>query len=369
MSPRASTTTTSRRRRSGCRPSDRPPRYDGRLRGDASPGRRCDPRLDVPDARGLRRCGRGARGLTRPAAPGTDAPATLRSALGGVRAFILDADGVLDPGRRADPGAFDAVRRLVELGYPVPRRHELLVGPPEPLAGRFGKATGLTVAGEFITGASAAAAIHGDASPRRAAVRPGGPGRAARVGRPGGPLADEADARRRDRRSGRHRRRAATTCPTATSTSPFAQIRGGAEFVAMHRNPWWMTPSGVTLDAGAWVAGLEYALGRRAMVCGKPSPVVFRQAVAELRACRGRSGRSDSPARREVAMVGDDPEADVAGVAAGRAARVPRPDRQGRCGGEPSRRTAPRSAQLARRTRPPSPPSLAEARRRARLSR
>src|SRR5438034_8539075 len=63
----------------------------------------------------------------------------------------------------------------------------------------------------------------------------------------------------------------------------YRQLRAGAEFVAMHRNPWWVTPKGYTLDAGALVAGLEFALGRRAVICGKPSPVVFRQAVGELR--------------------------------------------------------------------------------------
>jgi len=57
----------------------------------------------------------------------------------------------------------------------------------------------------------------------------------------------------------------------------YRQLRGGAEFVAMHRNPWWVTPKGFTLDAGALVAGLEFALGRRAVICGKPSPVVFRR--------------------------------------------------------------------------------------------
>jgi ribonucleotide monophosphatase NagD (HAD superfamily) len=79
----------------------------------------------------------------------------------------------------------------------------------------------------------------------------------------------------------------------------------------MHRNPWWMTPKGVTLDAGAVVAGLEFALGRKARICGKPSPMVFRQALRDLRAEATRSGgprlRAD-----DVVMVGDDPRADIA---------------------------------------------------------
>jgi HAD superfamily hydrolase (TIGR01450 family) len=95
----------------------------------------------------------------------------------------------------------------------------------------------------------------------------------------------------------------------------FRQLRGGAEFIAMHRNPWWVTPKGFTLDAGAYVAGLEFALGRRAVICGKPSPVVFRQAVSELRAeLASRHAGSGGPRLRtaDVAMVGDDPRADFA---------------------------------------------------------
>ena len=85
----------------------------------------------------------------------------------------------------------------------------------------------------------------------------------------------------------------------------FRLIRGGAEFLAMHRNPWWLTDKGETLDAGAFVAGLEFSTGRPARVLGKPSPEVFRQAVAGLRADLGerlpavqlRDGRR-RPARR-----------------------------------------------------------------------
>ena len=87
----------------------------------------------------------------------------------------------------------------------------------------------------------------------------------------------------------------------------FRAVRRGAELVAMHRNPWWQTRRGETLDSGALVAGLEHATGRRAVLCGKPSPVVFRQAVRSL--------ADDLGLRRlpagSVAMVGDDLVADV----------------------------------------------------------
>jgi ribonucleotide monophosphatase NagD (HAD superfamily) len=87
----------------------------------------------------------------------------------------------------------------------------------------------------------------------------------------------------------------------------FRLIRGGADLLAMHRNPWWLTPKGETLDAGAMVVGLEFATGRRARILGKPSPLVFRQAAAGLAHDLG--GRVP---RRDLAMVGDDPVADVA---------------------------------------------------------
>ena len=87
----------------------------------------------------------------------------------------------------------------------------------------------------------------------------------------------------------------------------FRLVRDGAELLAMHRNPWWLTPKGPTLDAGGFVVGLEFATGRRARVLGKPSPVVFRQAVAGLAADLG-----ERLPRSAFAMVGDDLRADVA---------------------------------------------------------
>ena len=56
----------------------------------------------------------------------------------------------------------------------------------------------------------------------------------------------------------------------------------------MHRNPWWLTPDGPTLDSGAYVAGLEFAAETRATVIGKPSSTFFSMAVADLR----RDGRA-----------------------------------------------------------------------------
>ena len=89
----------------------------------------------------------------------------------------------------------------------------------------------------------------------------------------------------------------------------FRQLRGGAEFVAMHRNPWWLTPEGSRSTPAPFVAGLEFATGAARRILGKPSPVVFRQ--ARRRACAAELGERPA-AVATFAMVGDDSGADVA---------------------------------------------------------
>ncbi len=83
----------------------------------------------------------------------------------------------------------------------------------------------------------------------------------------------------------------------------FAEIQGGADFYCLHRNRWWQTTRGPLLDAGAFVAGLEYATGVEATVLGKPSSDYFTAALDALRA---------EPSL--TWMVGDDIEADIGGA-------------------------------------------------------
>ena len=85
----------------------------------------------------------------------------------------------------------------------------------------------------------------------------------------------------------------------------FAEIQAGAELYCLHKNPWWQTARGPMLDAGAFVAGLEYATGVDATVIGKPSAACFAAALAAL------------DAEPELTwMVTDDLEQDVRGSAA-----------------------------------------------------
>jgi HAD superfamily hydrolase (TIGR01458 family) len=85
----------------------------------------------------------------------------------------------------------------------------------------------------------------------------------------------------------------------------FAAVRDGARLVCLHKNRWWQTSRGPLLDAGAFVAGLEYAAQSRAEIVGKPTAAYFESALAELEAPAG-----------DAIMVGDDVEADIGGAKA-----------------------------------------------------
>ena len=83
----------------------------------------------------------------------------------------------------------------------------------------------------------------------------------------------------------------------------FAALREGARLVCLHKNRWWQTADGPRLDAGAFVAGLEYTAQLEAEIVGKPTAAYFEAALAEL---------DSNPS--EAIMVGDDVEADIGGA-------------------------------------------------------
>jgi HAD superfamily hydrolase (TIGR01458 family) len=85
----------------------------------------------------------------------------------------------------------------------------------------------------------------------------------------------------------------------------FRLLMDGAELLALQKNRFWRREDGLALDAGPFVAALEYASGTKATVVGKPERDFFRLALEDL-----------GLHPHEVAMVGDDAEADVAGAQA-----------------------------------------------------
>ncbi len=83
----------------------------------------------------------------------------------------------------------------------------------------------------------------------------------------------------------------------------FHELEAGAALYCLHKNKWWQTSDGARLDAGAFVAGLEYAADTEATVLGKPSSAYFAAALEALDA---------EP--RLAWMVGDDVEDDTVGA-------------------------------------------------------
>ena len=80
-------------------------------------------------------------------------------------------------------------------------------------------------------------------------------------------------------------------------------IMNGADLVAMHKNRYWMPDEGMALDLGAFVAALEYASNKSAVVVGKPDANLFKLAV-----------RSWNVSKNSIYVVGDDLEGDVRGA-------------------------------------------------------
>jgi HAD superfamily hydrolase (TIGR01458 family) len=83
----------------------------------------------------------------------------------------------------------------------------------------------------------------------------------------------------------------------------FRKLVEGAELIALQKNRYWETSGKLTMDAGPFIAALEYASGKEARIMGKPSAEFFSRAVEDL-----------GLKPEEVAMAGDDVEVDVGGA-------------------------------------------------------
>lgn len=89
----------------------------------------------------------------------------------------------------------------------------------------------------------------------------------------------------------------------------FKLVMGGSELIALQKNRFFRGSNGLQIDAGAFVAALEYASGKQARVIGKPSRQFFNLAVHDMRVETGERWLS-----AQFAMVGDDIESDIKGA-------------------------------------------------------
>ncbi len=210
------------------------------------------------------------------------------------RAVLLDIAGVLHDGERAYPGAVEAVARLRAAGVPLRfvtntsrRTRTATVQHLQGLGFEVATAEVFTapLAGRAYLearGLRPLLIIHPALAPDFAGLATEPPNAVF--------LAD----------AGEH-------FDYATLDPAFRLLIGGAPLVAVGRNRYFRTGNELHLDAGPFVAALEYASGQSAVITGKPAPEFFAAVLADLGA---------RPA--EAVMLGDDVEADVLGaVAAG----------------------------------------------------
>ena len=83
----------------------------------------------------------------------------------------------------------------------------------------------------------------------------------------------------------------------------FNHILNGSELVALHKNRFWQSSTGYTVDVGPFVSALEYASGKPAAIMGKPNANIFILASLDW----GLPGE-------KILMVGDDIDGDIGGA-------------------------------------------------------
>ena len=91
----------------------------------------------------------------------------------------------------------------------------------------------------------------------------------------------------------------------ATLNRAFRLLHANPEstLVALAMTRYWKAADGISLDVAPFVAALENATGRKALVLGKPAAEFFQAAADRL-----------GVPNREILMVGDDIETDIAGA-------------------------------------------------------
>lgn len=208
-----------------------------------------------------------------------------------VRGVLLDLSGVVYEGDHPIPGALEAISRLRDAGLPI-RFVTNTTRKPRRSIIRELAAIGLVVADdELFTPVEAAHVwLKANACNASLLVHPA--------------LKDEfpdtQDAERRAVIIGD----AEHDFNYTNLNKVFRELVDGAELLALAKNRTFKDRDGhLSLDAGPFVAALEFASGKEAVVLGKPSPEFFKSVLASI----------PCPAEHAV-MVGDDAEADVAGA-------------------------------------------------------
>lgn len=217
--------------------------------------------------------------------------------LAGIRAFILDMDGVLYEGDAVLPGAVDFIAHLQADGIPFLMLTNNAMRTPAQYVAKLAR-MGIAVTEEYIFTSALATADY------LASLAPGA--RVLVVGQDG--LVDALRARglvlvtRADDRPDFVVAGLDMTLTYDKLREATWAIRRGATFIASNPDVTYPTEYGEAPGAGAIVAALQVASGVVPRVLGKPEPGIFTQALTRL-----------GTAAQETAMVGDRVETDIVG--------------------------------------------------------
>ena len=221
-------------------------------------------------------------------------PAALRG-VRGLRGLLLDLDGTLYGPDGLIPGAAEAVARLRAAGLALCCVTNTTRQPRAALVERLGS-LGLPVSADELFTAPLAAAAWLEAHAVRTVALHVADAAAGEFGRftidevsPQAVVVGDLGPAWTFERLNR----------------AFRQLGDRATLLAIQKNRYWRAAEGLVLDAGPFVAALEYASGRQAVVVGKPSAAFLEAAAAGLRLPLA-----------DVALVGDDIVSDVGGALA-----------------------------------------------------
>lgn len=217
----------------------------------------------------------------------------MSDALAGVRALLIDLDGVLYVEDEAIAGAREAVGELREAGLGLRFvTNTTARSRPQTLA-KLNR-LGFDVAeAELVTPAALARRHCAQAGHRRVALIMNEEVKADFEG------FEETDERPDAVIMGD----LGEAFGFAILNRAFRMVMDGGELIALQKNRFWLTGEGLSLDAGPFVAAIEYATGKEAIVVGKPSASFFDLVLGDL-----------GVAARDAAMVGDDVESDIGGA-------------------------------------------------------
>ena len=213
----------------------------------------------------------------------------------GIKGFLIDLDGVLTLGNRAIDGAHETIDllqkrkirfrcvsnttracrktiagRLAKLGFDIPES-SLFTPPLAAIA--YMKSSGrhrcmLVTTGDAYKDFEHTCEISGSAAPDYVVI------------------GDAGD-----------------TMTYRLLNTAFCAVNAGAGILALEKDRSWMSPDGLKLAGGPFVAALEFATGKTATVLGKPSPAFFEMALNDMNV------HPD-----QAVMIGDDILSDIAGA-------------------------------------------------------